>query len=621
MASRDNLIKELGELFGFYRAEWLRGELFNFFTRPAYFPVLETARPCVLRGGRGTGKTTVLRSLSYEGRFAFGKNDPAKIADWSYVGLYHKININVVNAFFGGGLDRVIWERLFSHYINYLFVGQLMTFLQWYQAQCPDAAALGPEACRRISISLRLKESKSVAALSEALREGRIVFEAYLNNLDAENLPDLSLASAPLNLAVEEILALPAFANKNFFFLIDEYENLQTYQQIVINTLIKQSGEGYTFKIGVKDFGWVDHSTLNPDQQLISPADYVLIDIDKELSNGDFFSEFARDVCNQRIERLSTGYQPLTIEKLFPQLSEENEAKLLGVESRAIEIREKLTVEHPDLLPRFANVDDLELFFIDFLVRSEHGDYESLLDQRLAKPEQWNDLVNNHRYASLFTIRARKTGIRKFYSGWDTLVLLASTNIRNLMELVAETLRLHLQSEGDLSEPVPPQVQTEAAQNIGRKNLIELEGVSRHGGQLVKLVLALGEIFQNLAASPWGHTPEINHFHLPEHDVVQKEAADLIAAAVMHMALVRRTANKQAGIELKGHDYALHPIFAPYFLFSHRKKRKMNLDGDQLLALVKRPTETIRGILQAHNRNESGPTQFALFGSFDAGDR
>ena len=36
--------------------------------RPSYFPYLSTNQSCVLLGGRGTGKTTVLKGLSYEGQ-------------------------------------------------------------------------------------------------------------------------------------------------------------------------------------------------------------------------------------------------------------------------------------------------------------------------------------------------------------------------------------------------------------------------------------------------------------------------------------------------------------------------------------------------------------------------
>jgi hypothetical protein len=61
--------EQLSELFGSYRAEWLREHIFELFKEPKYFPELLTLRPCVLMGGRGTGKTSVLRSLSYEGQF------------------------------------------------------------------------------------------------------------------------------------------------------------------------------------------------------------------------------------------------------------------------------------------------------------------------------------------------------------------------------------------------------------------------------------------------------------------------------------------------------------------------------------------------------------------------
>ena len=69
-----------------YRAEWLRNRIFELFTKPAYFPDLETRGLSVLIGGRGTGKTTVLRTLSYEGKFALSNQDVSSIAEWPYYG-------------------------------------------------------------------------------------------------------------------------------------------------------------------------------------------------------------------------------------------------------------------------------------------------------------------------------------------------------------------------------------------------------------------------------------------------------------------------------------------------------------------------------------------------------
>jgi hypothetical protein len=71
----------LSSVFGSYKAEWLQERVFDFFTAPDYLPELLTARPCVLLGGRGTGKTTVLKGLSYEGQFAINGRNPSTIAD------------------------------------------------------------------------------------------------------------------------------------------------------------------------------------------------------------------------------------------------------------------------------------------------------------------------------------------------------------------------------------------------------------------------------------------------------------------------------------------------------------------------------------------------------------
>ena len=47
------ILKKLNSLFGSYRAEWLKGKIFDFFAEPSYFNALQDNRPCVLEGGRG----------------------------------------------------------------------------------------------------------------------------------------------------------------------------------------------------------------------------------------------------------------------------------------------------------------------------------------------------------------------------------------------------------------------------------------------------------------------------------------------------------------------------------------------------------------------------------------
>ena len=99
-SNSEELQKQLSDLFGSYRAEWLQEKVFDLYTEPRYFPELTTRQSCVLVGGRGTGKTTVLRGLSYLGQYALSqKVDASARQEPQFIGLYHRINTNHVAAF------------------------------------------------------------------------------------------------------------------------------------------------------------------------------------------------------------------------------------------------------------------------------------------------------------------------------------------------------------------------------------------------------------------------------------------------------------------------------------------------------------------------------------------
>ena len=105
---KDIVIKNLNEVFGAQKAEWLGPLLFDLFEEPSYFTKLTTSRPCFLVGGRGTGKTTVLRGLSYEGQYAINKQDNSTIKDWEYFGIYYRVDTNTVSAFQGNELPEIM---------------------------------------------------------------------------------------------------------------------------------------------------------------------------------------------------------------------------------------------------------------------------------------------------------------------------------------------------------------------------------------------------------------------------------------------------------------------------------------------------------------------------------
>jgi hypothetical protein len=410
------------------------------------------------------------------------------------------------------------------------------------------------------------------------------------------------------------------------FSYLDEYENFEDYQQQVVNTLVKHSGQNYTFKIGVRELGWRVRSTLNLNEQLISPADYVRINIVEKLQ-GDNFKRFATSVCNARLARLDVPGQDVirSIEEALPGMTEDEEAEALGVQEHVAEIKSAIAGSVPKEAALIVHQSTpLQVWFLKFWADSQQATLKDVLLDYAASPQSWTERFNNYKHASLYSIRRRKRGIRKYYAGFDVFSQIAAGNIRYLIELVDQSLLQHVRDRQRLSDAVSPERQTIAAQNVGKKNLSELEGLSVHGAQLTKLVLGLGRVFQVMAGQPEGHAPEVNQFHLADNG--REETADvpedvdrLLRAAVMHLALLRFPGNKLADEgETRDYDYLIHPIFSAFFVFSYRRKRKMLLSASDLMGIVKNPQEYIPKILARQHRSndEDLPEQVLLFEAY-----
>jgi len=68
----------------------------------------------------------------------------------------------------------------------------------------------------------------------------------------------------------------------------------------------------------------------------------------------------------------------------------------------------------------------------------------------------------------------------------------------------------------------------------------------------------------------------------------------------MHLALLRLSGSKLGDLaEIRDADYMIHPIYAPYFVFSYRKKRKTRFDDSDILALIDSPRLAIPRILKS----------------------
>jgi len=617
------ILNKLNASFGSYRAEWLKSQIFDLFAEPYYFSVLQDNRPCVLEGGRGTGKTTVLRGLSYQGQFAIHKQNVNNFDKANFIGIYHRVNTNHVRAFTGGNLVEREWERVFAHYFNLLICRDILIFLKWHNGRCNNDEQLSPHACKVIANSINSKETcENLDALLELFDLEMYSFQSEINNIVDGDLPKLSMAGDPIKVVTENALNLIQFKDKIFFILLDEYENYTDYQQKILNSLLKHSPESYTFKIGVRELGWRVKHTLNTSETLYDPADYVLVNIERSLTGNDsLFSDFARTVCQQRITKLLVEEN----DDVIYDIEESLKGMTIEEEAEMLEVRSTLYVKNFDYLPKAFKVgtealSPLYKYFISYWASVHDRELVNEVDDYLKHTGSWNTRYGNYKYEMLFKIRRGrgKSGIQKYYCGWTTYTKLSNGNIRYLMELVYRAYEKHLISEEPLNVPVSPKNQTLAAQEAGYKNLMELEGLWKNGAQLTKLLLGMGRVFQVLASSEGKSAPEKNQFSLEKTYGNTEEVEDLIRAAVMHLALIRTPGNKMSDDSTtRDYLYMIHPLYSAYFQFSHRKKRKINIKAEDVFGIINNPRETIRFILQKSDiKTESIdklPQQMSLF--------
>jgi len=599
--NKDKLI-QLNEVFGSYKAEWLKGKIFEFFAEPSYFPALKGNRPCVLQGGRGTGKTTVLRGLSYQGQFALHNNSIEQFDSNEFIGIYFKVNTNHVQAFTGGGINEDEWQKIFGHYFNLILCKELLHFLKWHKELSNNDEIISSRYCKQIAKSMHIDKScENLETLLEEVYIAMYEFQAEINNISSERKPNLSMSGDPIRLTTECAISLRQFNNKIFYILIDEYENFTEYQQKCINSLIKHSTDFYTFKIGVKELGWKTRATLNEQETLIDPADFVVIDIVKIFyENSDYFRNFAINVCQHRIKELIHCDENIdySIEKALPTISIEEEAIELGIEkSTMLKKIEKLSIEDRQ------DIDELSLLYKYFLVYWSDNYNLNLIDvinNYKNNKTKWDYRFDNYKYSILFKINKGSVRTRKYYSGLNIFLKLANGNIRYLMELFYRAYEKHLIDNYDISTPISQKNQTIAAQKTGEKNLSELEKISKIGASLVKLLVGFGRIFSVLICENSRSAPETNQIFIKGD--ISKECEEILREAVMYLALIRIPGNKLSSENsTKDYMYAIHPIYSPFLLFSHRRKRKMEITEEELLGVITDPKKYINSILKKKN--------------------
>jgi hypothetical protein len=605
----------LRQLFGESRAEFPASGFGNLFVQPAYLSKLESARPCFLVGGRGTGKTTSLQALHYKSAQTVDSGSD----DRDYFGVLVRMNKNRVRAFEGSGATDLQWRKLFAHYFNLLVCLELTLLTKWLEDR--SGVSLSESSIELICQDLGLRSTDTVTSLEAEIRHGISALQLLVNNPRKPQEIALSIAESPLKTFVQQLHSANLLGRPMVFCCIDEFENLLDYQQSVLNTYIKHAEPPLSYKVGVRKNGVRNRHTLDGDDLLRAPDDFAEIEIAEE-----GFELFAIAVAELRLKSArQAGLEvPQKLGEFLEELTLEKEAELLGATRVAANVMTHLSSAPSDVRQFFQAKSAIEVAFLQYWHDTDRKDILELARDWYENEKSWQTRFGNYAYASLFSLSRGNKGarIRKYYCGERVLLSLAAGNIRYFLELIENAIayQISIQAEWKGQLSISPQNQTLAARDVGERRLQQLEGLADRGVQLKRLVLAIGKVFFELARAPSGKAPEVTSFVLNGGASDRKEVTELLSEGVGHLAFeVDPRTKATTHSEIRDEEFRLHRIFCAFFEISHRKKRRMTFDAKDLLGVLQdNPSRAISALLgNSHQTAEDQlPEQLAFFSAF-----
>jgi len=287
----------------------------NTFIPPMNFSLILEPGNTIIEGHRGSGKSMILKYLSFNAQIKRGFSNPW---DKDNIGIYLKFKPSITSTttsfFFKGDPSRG-WITYFMTYVNLLLAEEILSVVR--TGMLHDIFSIDEVSFVKEIRGLFFPGNHESNFGDNSINDLISTCKRTRNKLASvhENYHDL-----PPDFLEQLIEAIKSYGNgldgKNFFILLDEYDNFDDQQKQVVNTLIKN--RSFSYKIGVKLFE-MTYSDISG-KKLEKNNDYTYVNTDRfdQAGDGDAYlqyEKFIRDIANRRL--VSYGYKN-NIEELFP---------------------------------------------------------------------------------------------------------------------------------------------------------------------------------------------------------------------------------------------------------------------------------------------------------------
>lgn len=630
----------LGSVFVQNRTEELGADVWRQFVIPPFFEKLElrsTRKPSVIIGGRGCGKTMLLRYLSYTSTLSQDRDRvPEDVL--GHVGLYWRADTQFARMLTGRGIEPEQWASSFDHLLALVVAIELVNSL--YALSKAGVVPLREEEIDALPLPqvgdfLQITDP-TVSEVRQLMGQKLRQFELWVPNVRRFDPPVL-VPSRPF---LESLIAglcqeVESLRDAVFFVYIDEYENLLEYQQRIVNTHIKHSTPPLIFNVAMKRNAFQTTRTVG-DESIVEPDDYRVHDIEAYLAPD--FTIFASEVLlsmlslarwqvpidvsllrdpQRMAHRATAGHKERvlgTLKEVFPRLSSEDIANEIladptlrrallrrvanGLNARGEQESPEIYLEATD--PRAAVVTAALVHRRGLTSRSILTELKKLREGRRNRFTSGPEWIHNNFLGAALSIYESAGRQCPIYAGLDTFALMSRNNMRHFLELCHQSL-VGTNGQTTLQEvAVSAHDQAQAARRASVSFVRQIRSFGPQGNRLHGFVLRLGSLFSLAHQRASQSEPEQTHFVVSKgKTLVEPDLQEFLGEAIKWSVLFEEEETKKKDpLSPEGYEYILNPIYAPFFHISYRKKRRMDFSVEDLRTLAMGAYDDVQKLLR-----------------------
>ena len=284
----------------------------------AAFMKVESPMPRIVLGGKGSGRTHVMRHFSAPVQAIRGKGDPTKqAAEDGVLGIYVRCSGLNSSRFQGRGQTDAAWQSVFAQYADLWLAQAALEAFDTITEKNPASDEIQraiSEEVRELVGDTGLDSDKCLTSLGEDLYRIQREIDLAVNNaaLNPGEPLKLTILTNPGDLvfAVPEAIRrhYERMSDVTFLYLIDEFENFEEQQQEYVNSLIREKRHGTSFMVGVRTFGLRTLKTLGGGEENKRGSEFDEIVPDwnyrrhtRGEKENNWFDDFCRKVIARRL--------------------------------------------------------------------------------------------------------------------------------------------------------------------------------------------------------------------------------------------------------------------------------------------------------------------------------